>query len=340
MRIYPEKIQSHLKQNLLPVYFISGDEPLQLQEACDAIRKACRDQGFEDREIMQVDRSFDWQQLLASAASMSLFGGRKLIELRMPNGKPGDAGSKALVQYCQEINGDDVLLIISDKLEAASKRSKWFKTIDQVGAYSQVWPVEAHQLPNWVNQRLQQAGLNANREAVDMLCERVEGNMLAAAQEIEKLRLTSENQTIDADTIRASVSDNARYNLFGLVDKALSGNTKDSLKMLQGLRAEGTDATVILWALSREIRSLYQCRMQLDQGQSINTVFQANRIWDKRKNLVGNALQRLNKQTLSQLLNLATQTDHRIKGMDKGDAWQSLNELTSGLSGTHLALTT
>lgn len=336
MRIYPEKIQAHLKQQLLPIYYVSGDEPLQLQETCDAIRQACREQGCEDREVMYVERGFDWHELLSSSASMSLFSGRKLIELRMPSAKPGDAGSKALTQYAAQANSDDILLIISDKIEAASKRSKWFKSIDQAGATIQVWPVEAHQLPNWVNQRLKNVGLNASRDAVEILCERIEGNLLAAAQEIEKLRLTIQGDTVDAETISQAVSDNARYNLFSLIDKALTGNARNSLKILQGLRAEGTDATVILWALSREIRSLYLCREQLDQGQPANSVFKANRIWDSRQTLVGNALKRLDLKALSELLNLAATTDHSIKGLIREEPWQKLADLTLGLSGFHL----
>lgn len=339
MRIYPEKIQAHLKQQLLPIYFVSGDEPLQLQETCDAIRQACRQQGCEDREVLYVEKGFDWQELLSSSASMSLFGGRKLIELRMPSAKPGDAGSKALVQYVEQANSDDILLIVSNKMEAASKRSKWFKALDQASATIQVWPIEAQQLGSWINQRLKNVGLNASREAVDMLCERVEGNLLAAAQEIEKLRLSIvEGDTVDAETISQAVADNTRYNLFSLVDKALMGNARESLKMLQGLRAEGTDATVVLWALSREIRSLHQCRDQLGQGQPPNSVFQANRIWDNRKTLVGNALKRLDLKTLSDLLSLATLTDHCIKGMVKEDPWQKLNDLTLGISGIKLTI--
>jgi len=338
MRIYPEKIQAHLKQQLLPIYYVSGDEPLQLQETCDAIRIACREQGCEDREVLYVEKSFDWHELLSSSANMSLFGGRKLIELRMPSAKPGDAGSKALVQYVEQANSDDILLIISNKMEAASKRSKWFKALDQEGATIQVWPIEANQLGNWINQRLKNVGLNASREGIDMLCERVEGNLLAAAQEIEKLRLTVEGDTVDTETISQAVSDNARYNLFSLVDKALMGNTRDSLKMLHGLRAEGTEAAVVLWALSREIRSLYQCRDQLDQGQPPNSVFQTNRIWDNRKTLVGNALKRLNLKTLSGLLSLATLTDHCIKGMIREEPWQKLSDLTLGLSGIQLRI--
>jgi DNA polymerase-3 subunit delta len=337
MQLYPEKIQAHLKQQLLPIYFVSGDEPLQLQEACDAIRSACREYGCEDREIMHVDRSFDWQELLASSASMSLFGAKRLLELRMPSAKPGDKGSKALVQYTKQLNGDDILLIISDKVEPASKRSKWFKALDGAGATIQVWPIESQQLPNWVNQRLRSVGLNASRDAIEIICERVEGNLLAAFQEIEKLRLTVDSGIIDAETVNQAVSNNARYDLFSLIDRALLGNAKHCLKMLHGLRGEGTDATVILWALSREIRALYQCRSQLDQGQPLGVVFKDNRIWDKRKGLVEGALQRLDKQMLSDLLELAATTDDCIKGLIREDAWQKLADLTLGLCGIRLS---
>ena len=338
MRLYPEKIENHLKQKLLPIYYVSGDEPLQLQETCDSIRQACREKGCEDREILYVEKGFDWEALLSSSASMSLFGQKKLIELRMHNAKPGDVGSQALIKYVQHANSDNILLISSNKMETASKRSKWFKAIDQIGGTIQVWPIDNQQLGKWINQRLKNVGLNASRDALEMLCERVEGNLLAAVQEIEKLRLSIPGDTIDVETINRAVADNARYNLFSLIDKALMGNARESLKMLQGLRAEGTDATVLLWALSREIRSLHQCRNQLDGGQNLNSVFQENRIWDNRKTIVGNALKRLDLSALSDLLKLATLTDHCIKGIVNEEPWQKLSDLTLGLSGKRLAI--
>ncbi|WP_369809150.1 DNA polymerase III subunit delta [Oceanicoccus sp. KOV_DT_Chl] len=240
MRLRPDQLKQNLSKTLLPIYIVSGDETLLVQECCDDIRLSCRRQGFS-REVLHVETGFDWNELLASAAAMSLFAERQLIELRMPTGKPGDAGGKALTEYAANASPDNVLLIICNKLESASTRTKWYKNIEAAGASVQCWPIEMAQLPRWINNRLSRLGLNASSEAIQMLAERVEGNLLAAAQEIEKLRLYTDGDTIDADTITAAVADNARYDVFGLVDRALEGNVSSCLKNLQGLKAEGTE---------------------------------------------------------------------------------------------------
>ena len=337
MRLRPDQLQQNLSQGLLPIYIASGDETLLVQECCDAIRSTCRQQGFS-REVLHVDTSFDWNELLASANAMSLFSERKLIELRLPSGKPGTEGSKALVEYAANASPDNVLLIICNKIETSATRSKWYKTIESSGAGIQCWPIDAHNLPRWIDQRLHQAGLKASNEAIQMLADRVEGNLLAAVQEIEKLRLSVDGDVIDADTITAAVSDNARYDVFGLVDRALEGNASSSLRMLQGLKAEGTAPPAILWALSRELRTLCQCAEQLQQGNGIDRVLQNQRVWDKRKALIKNALRRLNVKQLQALIKLANQIDEAIKGMVKKQSWDLLEQLVLALAGRPIKL--
>ena len=332
MRLKPEQLDSHLQKQLLPLYLISGDENLLVQEACDSIRAAARQQGCNDREILQVEGKFNWDNLVSSSAEMSLFAGRKLIELRIPSGKPGTEGSKALLQYLVNPNPDNVLLIVAGKIDKQSTSSKWFKALAQAGAIVQIWPVDTQQLPRWMLSRLQQAGLKIDPDALQLLSDRVEGNLLAAVQEIEKLRLLATGDHITLDTVGETVADNARYNVFALVDHILAGNTAAGLKMLHGLRAEGSEAPVVLWALSREIRLLYQCRNEIDKGQPAQQVLQAQRVWDKRKPTVNAALERLSLKDLGKLLQLAAKADAAAKGMADENPWDVMADLLVALS--------
>ena len=332
MRLRPEQLDAHLKQQLLPVYVVSGDETLLIQEACDRIRAGARKAGCTEREVLEVDRRFNWDTLTASAAEMSLFAERKLIELRLPTGKPGTEGSKALLSYLEAASGDNVLLIVAGKIDKASTNTRWFKALDRAGGIVQVWPVDARELPRWLRHRAETAGLSIEDDALQMLCERVEGNLLAAVQEIEKLRLLCPDNRIDMEAVASSVADNARYNLFALVDQALLGDTAGALKMLQGLRGEGSEATVILWALAREIRLLYQCRSEIDQGKPQQQVLRGQRVWDKRMPVVGAGLQRHDLVSLGRLLQQANQADQSIKGLADGRPWDQLGRLVLELA--------
>lgn len=332
MKLRPDQLAQHLSQSLQPIYIVSGDEALLVQECCDAIRAHCRQNGFV-REVMHVDNQFDWSELTASASAMSLFSERQLIELRMPSGKPGDAGGKALAEYAAHAPEDNVLLIVCNKLESASTRTKWYKAIESTGAAITCWPIERRDLPRWIQSRLQGAGLSADRQALELLADRVEGNLLAAVQEVEKLKLYVDGNTITEETVTSAVADNARYDVFKLVDKALAGDAAGSLKMLRGLKAEGTEAPVILWALSREVRTLYQCAEQVAQGNGIERVLQNHRVWDKRKAMVKSALKRLDVSQLADLIRLANRVDQSIKGVSRRSSWELLSELVLGLSG-------
>lgn len=333
MRLRPDQLPGQLSKQLSPIYIVGGEESLLVQECCDAIRGHCRSQGFS-REVLHVETGFDWNELMASANALSLFAERKLIELRLPTGKPGDAGGKALTEYAASACADNVLLIICNKLESASTRTKWYKNVEAAGCAIQCWPIEARQLPRWIGQRLNQAGLQASSEAIQMLAQRVEGNLLAAVQEIEKLRLYTEQDVIDIDTVTAAVADNARYDVFGMIDRAMAGDAAGSLRMLRGLKAEGSEPPVLLWALSRELRTLLQCAEQVEQGNGIDRVLQNLRVWDKRKDLTKKALGRLRVKPLRQLIKLAYQVDLASKGMSAANKWDLLEQLLAGLAGT------
>jgi len=336
MRLYPEKLQAHLQQQLLPVYLISGDEPLLVQECADAVRAACRAGGCNEREVVEASgRDFDWQVILQSAGNMSLFAERRLMEIRLPTGKPGTEGSKALLEYLEVASPDDVLLIIAGKIDKQSTNSKWYKALDKAGATVQVWPVDARELPRWLQQRVSAAGMQIDRDAVQLLAERVEGNLLAAVQEVEKLKLLSTDGRISAETVTEGVLDSARFNLFDMVDTAFAGNARDSLRKLQGLRGEGTEPPVVLWALSREVRTLFDARQDCDGGSSPQQALSSRRVWKNRMGLMQSALKRHDAGSAGRLLQQLLDTDASIKGYGPGKPWQQLEKLVLAIATAH-----
>ncbi|MEN0105464.1 MAG: DNA polymerase III subunit delta [Pseudomonas sp.] len=342
MKLAPAQLAKHLQSQLAPVYAISGDDPLLCQEAADAIRAATRSQGFTERQVFNADASFDWGTLLQAGNSLSLFAEKRVLELRIPNGKPGDKGTEALLEYLARPPEDTLLLISLPKLDGSTQKTKWAKAvIDGPNAqFIQIWPVEVHQLPQWIRQRMSQAGMNATQEAVDLIAARVEGNLLAAAQEIEKLKLLAEGNQIDASTVQAAVADSARYDVFGLIDAALNGEATHALRTLEGLRGEGVDSTVVLWALARELRLLATIAQQYGQGVPLEKAFSQARppVWDKRRPLVSKALQRHSVVRWNKMLQDAQRIDAQIKGQAPGDPWLDISRLTLLLAGQRLSL--
>lgn len=333
MWLKAEQLPAALAKQLAPIYFISGDEPLQLGEAADAIRLTAKKAGYENREVLTVDASFVWADFLQAADSMSIFSDKKIIDLRIPNAKPGIEGSKALLSYCARLPDDTVLLISAGKLEKSAKKSKWVTALEQQGVAIQVWPLEAAALIQWLQQRLQRRGLNANKAGLGIIAARVEGNLLAAAQEIEKLYVLYGKGELTEQQIQEAVADGSRYDVFNLVDAALSGRVDRVLKILSGLQHEGIAAPVVLWALTRETRNLIHIQQQLDAGQARHSVFMKHQVWDKRQQLVNHALNKLNKNDLMAVLLHAAQADRQIKGEQAGDCWESLLRIALVLAG-------
>ncbi len=332
MRVYPEQLAAQLKRQLLPVYLVSGDEPLLQQECCDLIRGAARAEGCTVREVIEAGGAhFDWREILHNATSMSLFAERKLVELRLPSGKPGADGSKALCEFLELASPDDVLLVVSGKIDKQSTNSKWYKALDKAGATIQVWPVDARNLPGWLRQRVEAAGMRIDDDALQLLSDRVEGNLLAAVQEVEKLKLLVTDSQITADTVTSAVSDNARYNLFEMADSALKGDARASLRMLHGLRGEGSEPVVVLWALAREIHTLHEVQQDCAAGMAAQQALTARRVWPKRVPLMQAALARHDRQSMSQLLQQAARVDGSIKGYAGGRPWDNLEDLILGL---------
>lgn len=334
MKLYPDKLAVALKKDLLPIYFFSGDEPLQLGEAADAVRHAAREQGFTEREVMHVEKGFDWNELLVASNAMSLFAEKRVIDLRLPSGKPGKDGGAALVEYAQRPPEDTILLISSGKVDKRSQSAKWYTALDKMGATLQVWPVEANEMPRWLDQRLRSRGLQPDKDAVRLIAERVEGNLLAAAQEVDKLVLLNGAGALSVEQVEAAVSDSARFDVFGLVDAALMGDTSRLTRMLDGLRGEGVEPILVLWSLTRELRSLADMAAQIENGKGLDSVLA--RVWGKRKAPVKAGLQRHNRVRWQQMLRRAARLDRVIKGATPGNAWDELLQLTLLMAGLPL----
>ncbi|MGB5179346.1 MAG: DNA polymerase III subunit delta [Gammaproteobacteria bacterium] len=334
MQLKPEQLDAHLRKQLAPVYFISGDEPLRVLEAADAIRAAARGQGYDEREVMTAQAGFDWGSLMAEAGNLSLFSQRRVIDLRMPGGKPGPDGSKVLRSYAEHPPEDTLLLLTAGKLDKSARGSKWVQALDKAGVVMFVWPLNAQEFTAWIQRRMQQRGLQPTTEAVSLLADRVEGNLLACVQEIEKLYLLQGQGTVDAGAILALVADNARYDVFGLVDSTLSGEAVRSVRILQGLRAEGIVPQIVLWALSREIRQLAAMAAAVAAGQSVQAVMSRFHIWPaSRKPLLAAVLQRLPATQCNTLLQHCARIDRVSKGQAAGSAWDELLQLTLTLAG-------
>ncbi|GAB6042177.1 DNA polymerase III subunit delta [Endothiovibrio diazotrophicus] len=333
MRLKPEQLASHLRSGAAPIYLVSGDEPLQVAECCDAIRVRARAEGAEEREVFHAETGFDWNALTHAAGSLSLFASKRLMELRIPSGKPGKEGGKALQEYAARPPEDVLLLITLPRLDAAAQKAAWVKALEGAGVLIQVWPVEPRQLPGWIAHRMRGKGLSADEEAVALLAERVEGNLLAAAQEIDKLFLLHGEGRVGAAEVAESVADSARFDSFGLVDCLLEGNAARAMRMIGGLRAEGEDALHLLGTLVWALRGLAEISAETRSGRSLDAALERRYAWKKRKGLIQRGLRRLGGNRLHALLRHAARIDRVCKGMAPGDGWEELTHLSLAIAG-------
>ncbi len=338
MQLKAEQLAAHLKKGLAPVYFVYGDELLLVQEAADAIRAAARAQDYSEREVFNVDKDFDWYKLTESSNNLSLFAERRILEVRMPTGKPGDAGGKALREYAARPTEDTLLLIVSGKLDAQQRKSKWVTDLEAAGVGIPIWPVDAQHLPQWIRGRMQSRGLQPTPEAVQVLAERVEGNLLACAQEIDKLKLLVGDGAVDVAAVTAAVADSARFDVFGLVDSALAGEPERSVRMLAGLRGEGVEPALVVAMLARELRSLAAMAWEIGRGATAGAVMARHRVWPKRQPVVGKALDRLGGGAGFSLLSDCARLERVVKGRAPGNPWDELVQLCLRLAGRPLPL--
>jgi DNA polymerase-3 subunit delta len=331
--IDPAGIGTQLSGDPSPVFLIGGDEALLAEEAADSLRAWARTAGFEDRQVLEVERGFDWQQLAAAASAMSLFSTRRLIELRLPTGRPGDAGAKALVAYCQAPPPDTLLLVRTGGLDRSARNTRWFKALDKAGVVVLARRVRPEELPAWIRARLRTRQLSAPAEVEQLLAHRFEGNLLAVAQEIDKLALLLGTQ-LDIDPVTAALAEDARFDVFALVDGCLAGHGARCVRILGGLRAEGAEPVLVVWALARELRKLAGIAAELAAGRPQGEVLRSHGVWSSRQALVGKALRRVPTHRWPGWLSWLARIDRTIKGWREGDVWLELEQLSLAICGT------
>ena len=314
MQLKNQELAAHLRSNLLCSYIFHGGEPLLIEDSVSLFRKASQQQGFDERLVFSMEAGFDWSKFSSEFDSLSLFSEKKVIELRLPTGKPGVKGAEIITDIVSQSIDDTILVIICGKLEAGTKNSKWIKQVNQLGVNVEHYAIASHQLLAWINQRARQYQLTIDADASRLLAYYLEGNLLAIDQELKKFSLFSQQQTVTVEDIKKGVEDSARFNLYSFVDTALAGHLRRALRMLSSLKTEGTEPVLINWALSRETRQLVEMAADLDRGNSIKTVLKNHRVWSNRASIVEAALKRLKLSQLQQVHQRLAYLDRMIKG--------------------------
>ena len=331
MQLRIDALDAHVAKPLAQLYVITSDEHLLALEAADKIRAAARKQGYTERDVLSVERSFKWGELLAANQELSLFGDRKMIELRIPTGKPGKDGGAALQSYSKNLSPDNLTLITLPKLDWATQKAAWVASLQQAAVYIDIPNVERAQLPAWIGQRLAAQGQSAERASIDFIAERVEGNLLAAHQEIQKLGLLHEPGKLTYEQVQDAVLNVARYDVFKLSEAMLAGDPARLVRMLEGLKGEGEALPLVLWAVSEEIRTLLKLKAGMAQGRPLGALMKEMRIWGPRERMMEPALRRVSLPVLEKALREAAQVDKMIKGLrakaHAGDAWDALLQL-------------
>lgn len=308
-----------------------GEEPLLIEESLDALRDSARAAGVSERLSMLAGPKFDWGQLRDSGQSLSLFASRRLLELRLPTGRPGDSGTKAFVEYCADINPDNTLVVICGRLDGGQKAAKWFTTLAAAGVAVEHRALTSEQFPGWLRARLAQHDLRADNEVLRWLAYTLEGNLLAAAQEVEKLALACPDGEVRMDTVLDQVADHARFTLYTLVEAVLNGQLNKGLRILARLRGEGVEAILVLWQLAREVRTLAAIAAALAAGQPRGQVFRQFNVWARRAPAVSAALKRHQPHGWQGLIQRLAAVDRQLKGRSSGsahrDVWLALEHL-------------
>ena len=327
MQIRAEQLAAQLARSLAPVYTLHGDEPLLALEAADAIRAAARGAGCEEREVFFAERGFEWASLAHAAASRSLFGGRKLIELRIPSGRPGSEGAAAIARYCVKLAPEDVTLVSLPRLRKDEQSASWFQALAGAGHVVDIYAVERARLPEWIGARLARQRQNASREVLEFLADRVEGNLLAAYQEVQKLALLAPEGELALGDVEQAVANVARYDAGDCADALTAGDLARYARVLQGLRGEGEAPTLILWKIAEELRAIVRIQEGLAAGRPLEQLLRENRVWGPRQAPVRAAARRHARAALERALAHAAKIDRVIKGVALGDAWDEFLRL-------------
>lgn len=320
----PDVLQRSLAgDTLAPVYLLAGAEHLLVIEAADAVRRRARELGVGERVVLDADARFDWNELARTGAAGSLFSSRRLIDLRLPSGRPGRDGSAALIEYCQQAGADDVLLITTADWSKAHE-TKWVKQVQKSGVFVPIWPLKREQLPGWVAERLRSRGVEAGRDVAALLAERCEGNLLAAAQEVDKLALLAAGQRIDLAALESLVGDDARYDVFSLADAALAGDGSRALRIIAGLRAEGEQVPALTGWIINQLRTLERLSTS---GNGLDAAFRRERVWPARQAMYRRVLKQADVGHWQACLAQAARIDAASKGRGDGDPWRELERL-------------
>lgn len=336
MKFNSDTLATQLKRGLPTICLVTGDEPLLLGEACDALRAEARARGFTERQVFNSERGFDWQELRAATQEMSLFAEQRILEVRIGGSGPGTEGGQVLAEIAAQSLTDMLVMVIADKLDSRSLSTKWVTAIEQHGWLVQIWPIEMTQLPAWIERRLHRAGLQADAGVAALIAERVEGNLLAAQQEIDKLALLHMGTPLTVENILDAVADSARYDVLQLGIAAMQGQASRAQRILAGLKEEGVASTLILWGLHKDLQSLARAAFGISRGQSIDAAIQASGAWRPRHAAMKQALSRLKLMPLRALLVDAAQVDAAIKGANQRDPWLELSGLVARLAGVRL----
>lgn len=321
-----DSLSPHLQQHLLPAYLISGDEPLLTGEAADAIRAKARTAGFTERDVHFLDRGADWEAVRTSVNTMSLFAERRIVEVRLPTGKAGTTGGKVMTSVLGSLGPDTLLLVMTGRLDRDAQAAEWVKTLESKGAWLAIWPIEPNKLIPWLKTRCKRLGLTATDDAMEILAARTEGNLLAAQQELEKLRLFLPDGKVTAEAVLCSVGDSARFDVNELNDSLLEGDTVRALRVLGGLRAEGVELPLVLWAFLKAIRDLWNTQADA-----------TSRGWVRNAAALEKGRRRASRLSYGRLARRCARADRMAKGRMAGDAWDELALLAADICG-HTAI--
>lgn len=328
MRITTEQLQQHLARELKPLYAVFGDETLLALEACDRIRARARAEAYTERDVLTADAGFKWSELAFAGSSQSLFSTRRILEVRIPTGKPGVDGSEALQGYCEGLPPDTVTLVNLPALDWRAQKAGWFEALDRAGVVVEARPVARKALPEWLAGRLRAQNQEAERETLEFIAERVEGNLLAAHQEVQKLALLFPAGTLEHERVREAVLDVARYDVFSLGEALVEGDVLHLARMMDGLRGEGVAPPLALWAIAEEIRAVARVLDGAAAGKTPPQLWRDARVWGSaHQQLMQQNHRRFTKQQVDAAITHAARVDRMVKGLVRGDVWDELLQL-------------
>jgi DNA polymerase-3 subunit delta len=341
VQVAADQLAAHLERDLRPLYILTGDEPLALMESMDAIRRAARKKGHDERLTFTAERYFDWKQLKANGQAISLFASRRLMEINIPSGKPGNDGSKALQEFAAALPPDTVTVVTLPKLDKTGSGSVWFGALEKVGVIVPLNIIEIDRLPNWIARRLQAQGQQADEATLEFLANQVEGNLLAAHQEIQKLGLLYPPGKLDAEAVREAVLNVSRYDVFQLGDALLAGEVARTAKILDGLEAEGVQPLALLGVLGWLLRGVARVKLAESRGENLANAMQQAKIWGERQQQVRRMLARISQRQMQAAILKMAEIDRICKGVAPGKPWLELSRLCTGLArgGTRRAAT-